>query len=588
MGHEAHQLLVVFVLLSVSLCLCGYSSGRAAKHATDGNARSDRDRSPLTVRKLLVVLLVAAAASANESTYRSMQSGSPTGGTPLYDHGLHGEGQIIAVLDTGVDIQNCYFAEPNGTLPPMNTRVDSYAVDPSRRKVIAYDFLYSCEVYPSSPYCDDPKSAGAFDNHGHGTRAAASAVADKGAPIAHDFGDAIATGAKLVVQDGGLSPTDACTSRPGFGCPVNLTPILNQAYRQGARIHSNSWGDRQGAGLSPPPTANYPQSARDVDAFIYSHPDMLVVFNTGNASGTPPVPASTLSAPGDAKNTLQAGGTRGYYLATDEVVSEFSLNGPTRDGRIKPDVVAPAVVVATDAGVQTGGRECEARSDAGTSWSSPSLAGAAALVRQYYTDGFYPSGSRNAADAIVPSAALMKATIIASTRALLGRASGLYVTPIAAPPSYEQGFGFPVLDDALFFAGDATGLRVVDTPTGLAQGETATLKLKVKAGSRLRAVLVWTDPPGTVRAVNDTTSQLVNDLDLRIDSHFGNEVLHPGQADRLNNVESVTIDNVAAGEYSISVSANRIASGPRQNYALVVTGQFENEEVPLKRRAARH
>jgi hypothetical protein len=188
------------------------------------------------VRKLLVAILLATTVEANETTIRTMQSGSPTGGTPLHDRGLHGEGQILAVLDTGLDIQNCYFAEADGSLPPFNTRPDSYNVDLTRRKVVAYDFLYSCDQYPGAQYCDDPRRPDAFDNHGHGTRAAASAVADKGAPIAHDYGDAIATGAKLIVQDGGLSPLDQCTSRPGFGCPVSMTPILNQAYQQGARI----------------------------------------------------------------------------------------------------------------------------------------------------------------------------------------------------------------------------------------------------------------------------------------------------------------------------------------------------------------
>ncbi|HKR67038.1 MAG TPA: hypothetical protein VJZ00_25150, partial [Thermoanaerobaculia bacterium] len=64
------------------------------------------------MRKLFAVVLIAATASANEVTYRSMQSGSPTGPTPVHDHGIHGEGQIIAVLDTGADYNSCYFAEP--------------------------------------------------------------------------------------------------------------------------------------------------------------------------------------------------------------------------------------------------------------------------------------------------------------------------------------------------------------------------------------------------------------------------------------------------------------------------------------------
>ena len=94
------------------------------------------------MRKFLVTVLLATAASANDVSIRSMQSGSHTGGTPIFDRGIHGQGQIIAILDTGLDYRNCYFAEPDGSLPPINTGthlggLQSNNIDPSRRKVIA-------------------------------------------------------------------------------------------------------------------------------------------------------------------------------------------------------------------------------------------------------------------------------------------------------------------------------------------------------------------------------------------------------------------------------------------------------------------
>src|SRR5699024_7669866 len=119
----------------------------------------------------------------------------------------------------------------------------------------------------------------------------------------------------------------------------------------GARIHTNSWGDRQGTPAQlPPPVANYPQSAYDVDAFVYTHPDMLVIFDTGNygASDQPPPtppPPMSVAAPGTAKNAIQVGGTR-PPMRTDGFLAFNTLYGPTRDGRIKPDVVGPATVLA--------------------------------------------------------------------------------------------------------------------------------------------------------------------------------------------------------------------------------------------------
>lgn len=548
------------------------------------------------MRKLFAMCLFAAfAARANETSIHTLQSGTQFGPMPLYDHGLHGEGQILAVLDVGVDYSSCYFAEENGALPPINTWASGALqwanVDLSRRKIVAYDFLYSCAQFPASPYCDDPATGLlAFDNQDHGTHAAASAVGDLAPFISHQFGDAIATGAKLVVQDAGLSPDDLCTSRPGIGCPVTMTPILDQAYRQGARIHSNSWGDRQGVPSgAPPPTANYTAAARDIDAFVASHPDLLVVFNTGNNGSTSAAPASSLSAPGCAKNTIQVGGTRTPSHA-DDYVSTFTLIGPTRDGRIKPDLVGPAIVLAGDAHVLVNS-SCGATTQAGTSWSSPTIAGAAALVRQYYTEGFYPTGVPTLSNAFTPTAALLKATLIASARRVPHKVTPQGNTIDTDPvPNYEQGFGFPVLDDALYFPGDAARLRAIDSTTGVSVGDAASTTLKIAAGTPLKVVLVWSDPAGVPR--NDATPQLVNDLDLRVitptGTLLGNERLHPGRPDRLNNVEAVTIDAPSDGTYTIDVTAARISSGARQPYALVITGAIADDPRRSRSRAVRH
>ena len=327
---------------------------------------------------------------------------------------------------------------------------------------------------------------------------------------------------------------------------------------------------------------------------------MLVVFDTGNQSTNVPPPASSVPAPGCAKNTMQVGGTR--YVGAhpyDDVVTPFSLVGPTRDGRIKPDVVAPSWVMAGDSDGDVTSNACIQSQQSGTSWSAPSIAGEAALVRQYYTDGFYPTGVATPAHAFVPSAALLKATLIAAARSV--PYDWIYNSGLSAAkpaPNYEQGFGFPVLDDALYFPGDRLRTRIVDVPLvqGLAQNETATLRLNVAAGTPLKAVLVWTDPAGTPRGVSDLTPELVNDLDLRIVDPtgltlLGNDSLHPGQPDRLNNVEAVSIEQPMSGLYTITVNAAQLRSGPRQSYALVITGDLMDAipsmPSPVRARAAR-
>jgi hypothetical protein len=282
-----------------------------------------------------------------------------------------------------------------------------------------------------------------------------------------------------------------------------------------------------------------------------------------------------LSSPGCAKNSLQVGGTRQDYR-DDSVLTSYTLFGPARDGRIKPDVVGPSFVLAGDSDLDVKTKNCDLSYQPGTSWASPSIAGAAALVRQYYTDGYYPSGLPTPSDRFTPTAALLKATIIAATRAVPIRATLNGLDTVALPvPSKEQGWGFPVLDDALYFPGDKLQTKIIEG--SVTQGQTATLRLQVNPGTPLRAVLVWTDPPGVV--TTGTSPNLVNDLDLRIGAL-------PSQPDRINNVEVINIAAPVSGTVSVDVTATRIASGAAQSYALVVTGDV-SAAASVKTRAVR-
>jgi hypothetical protein len=247
-------------------------------------------------------------------------------------------------------------------------------------------------------------------------------------------------------------------------------------------------------------------------------------------------------------------------------------------------------VTAGDAKVVTGS-ECNVTQQGGTSWSSPTIAGAAALVRQYYTDGYYPTGVATPSNMFTPSAALLKATIIAAAHRVPTKQTDTTDADTLPTPSREQGFGFPVLDDALYFPGDHAKLRVADVPlaSGLAQGDSSTLHFNVHAGSPLKVVLVWTDPAGVVRGNNDSTPELVNDLDLRVTSPSNTTFLGNGQADHINNVEAVSIDVPENGTYAITINAPHIAQGPRQSYAVVVTGDVDDAAPSSSRhRAVRH
>jgi hypothetical protein len=492
----------------------------------------------------------------NDTTIWVGQSGLDAGQTtPVFDRGLHGEGQIVGYIDTGVDPDGCHFRDPARGLPPVNA-CGGTAVDLAQRKVIAVDFLTASE-------CTGGISSTEWDTQGHGSHVGGTIAGDNFAnPIAHDPGDGMAPAAKLVVQDAGFL-TDNCGDLPGIGCPVvDLKPIFQQAYTQGARIHTNSWGDRENSN----PQNTYTAACQDVDEFMFSHPDFLILFAAGNSGPG----AGSVGSPSTAKNTISVGATLRGTAANS--MAGFSSCGPTADGRIKPDLTMPGsniVSARNDGNVTT--NNCTTVTMSGTSMASPGAAGMAALVRQYYTDGNYPSGAPVVADRFTPSASLIKATMLNSTKTMTGTGTG-------AVPNNCQGWGRVLLDDTLFFTGQARQLLAFDDP-GFPQGgagQVKTFTVTVAAGQALRTTLAWTDFPSTPAA----SVNLNNDLDLTVSGPSGtflgnvftaSQSTTGGLADRRNNVEQVTLLTPIAGSYTITVRAFNVPSSA-QAFSLVIAG----------------
>jgi hypothetical protein len=492
----------------------------------------------------------------NDTTVWVAQSGlDGAQTTPIFERGIHGEGQVVGYIDTGIDPDSCYFRDATLGLPPMNV-CGGTAADPAQRKVIAVDFSTASE-------CADGIAANEWDTQNHGTHVAGTIAGDNLAtPIGHDAGDGMAPGAKLVVQDAGFL-TDNCGDLPGIGCPVvDLKPFFEQAYVQGARIHTNSWGDNENAFVQN----NYSAACQDVDQFMFEHPDFLILFAAGNSGPR----AASVGSPSVAKNGISVGATlRGTQA---DSMAGFSSCGPAADGRFKPDLTMPGSrIVSARNDRNTASNNCNQIQMSGTSMASPGAAGMAALVRQYYTDGFFPTGGADPADAMTPSAALVKATMLNSTRAMAG-------TGVGPVPHACQGWGRVLLDDALYFTGQPRRLVSIDD-AGFAQGaagQDRQLVVEVAAGQSLRATLAWTDFPSTPAAAIN----LNNDLDLEVfgpSGTFLGNVFADGQsaaggaADRLNNVEQVFLATPEPGTYTITVRAFNVPSSA-QPFALVVSG----------------
>ncbi len=503
----------------------------------------------------------------NDAAAPIVQSGSVSGGRPIWSRGLRGEGQIIAVLDTGLDYDSCFFVEDDGTSPPMVLGTGTGFPDPNRRKVIVYDLLEDADfaLLPGA----------SFDNEGHGTSVAGNATSSRlDDPFGTTVENGMAPAAQLVVQDAGYG-IDNCADLSALGCPVvDLTPFLDQAVAQGANFHNNSWGDRE----EFIPKNTYTAPTADMDDAAWRHPGFLIVCAAGNDQNEG---IDSVASPGIGKNVLSVGATRNpAFGGTAEQLTSFSSLGWASDGRIKPDLTAPGqtYTAASDGNVLT--LNCTNRAVQGTSMASPITAGSAALVRQYFTDGFYPSGISQFDDGFAPSAALVKAT-------LLNGAVDMTETSTFPPNRYE-GWGRVHLENSLYFDGDARRIIATDARDHFTTSSLVPWETRIYAGGNpqagpLRFTLVWTDYPGDPAA----SVALVNDLDLVVEdlaqgrTFYGNQIdssitgggysTAGGSPDIVNNVEMVVFPPESQGTFDVRIVPSLLVEAP-QGFALVIGG----------------
>jgi len=441
------------------------------------------------------------------------------GSTPIFTHGIAGQQEVITMQDT----------EINPSHPNFNG--NSYGVNGTGPKVLA-------RYVPG----DSAGVVGAGDPHGgFMTGIAAGDGSTRNSWDASTY-DGMAVGAQIIFQDVG-NATAAAVYPP--------TDYYHDSYEYseanyGSKIHSNSWG-----GAGP-----YSDTEAMIDQYIWDSQDFLIFFPAGANYGS-----GNIDAQASAKNIVTVGATNDAGTA----FASYSSAGPASDGRLKPDVVCPGGDFSP--GIHSVNNAGGYTTMSGTSCSCSLAAGSAALVRQYYREGWYPIGTKIAANGWSPSAALIKATLI----------NGAIATGATAIPNYREGWGQLHLENSLYFSGDARKTAVVDNVNGLLTNDYVEYQYSVNTGQRLKISLVWTDYPGDPTA----SKMLVNDLNLLVTVPGGTQYkgnvfsggwsAAGGSNDTLNNVECVNIQTPVAGVYTIRVTGAAVALGP-QNFALVVSG----------------
>ena len=249
------------------------------------------------------------------------------------------------------------------------------------------------------------------------------------------------------------------------GIPTDPTSLFQYAYDQGARIHSNSWG-----GGDP---GDYDNQCEQFDAFVWRHKDFCFVIAAGNdgtdKDGNGRINPTSVTSPGTAKNCVTVGACENlrpefngekyggwwpddYPVApfksdpmanNPKQVVAFSSRGPTNDGRVKPDVVAPGTFILSTRSTRIAPNNFAWAAYppnkmyfhmGGTSMATPLTSGAVALIREFLRK------KRGIAN---PSAAMLKALLVAGAQRLPASSS------VGEVVDNDQGFGRVDLDRSL-------------------------------------------------------------------------------------------------------------------------------------------
>lgn len=268
---------------------------------------------------------------------------------------------------------------------------------------------------------------------------------------------------------------------------------------------------------------------------------------------------SNLSRLASAKNVLAVGA-----INTSLAIATFSSRGPTRDGRIKPDLVARGVnQYSTFPNNSYGTLQ-------GTSMSTPVVTGISALITEQWKilNGTSPDGD------------VLKALLIQGTRDL-GKPG----------PDYTFGFGLADAKASVdtVIANGTTEKRV--RRGSLRSGESIEYPFNLTNGATARLTLTWFDPELLGITTYDQIT-LINDLDLEITAPDGSTVfpwiLDPanidGDATRGRNsrdtVEQVEFLASQSGTYKAIVRASAIPGTDPQDFAIVGNADFGAPAAP--------
>lgn len=419
--------------------------------------------------------------------------------TPLYNRGLHGEGEIVGLIDTDLNKDHCSFS-------------DTVPIGPAHRKILAYNTFFgsaSHGTHVGGTLCGDAGTAGDTRGVAFAARMVYNFFPDQNEPSVFDHFDLHAS--------------------------------------QGARMHNNSWGDSS--------TRAYDGASRAIDSLSHDQEDNLIVFAVTDFN----IPVTN---PENAKNCLAVAASGGNNTMGQPSQEFYCAGGisPTLDGRRKPEIMAPGCNTASANNFSTCGTAVNSgTSMAAPAVTGTGALIRQYFQSGFYPsglpsapDGFIPTGQ-------LVKAALINSAVNISGESGFPSAREGWGRVLADNAVYFEGdFRHLIVRDVRNTALDAlaTGSSV-SLPVRVASGQP--LKITLAWADQPGAVNATFTPVNDLDLVVTSPTGLV----YRGNNFASGESAAGGNADAVNNLEQVLVSTPMDGVWTIDLVGTAVNVGPQ-------------------------
>lgn len=385
----------------------------------------------------------------------------------------------------------------------------------------------------------------------------------------HVAGTAIGDGNQSSLNGGsefqwkGIAPNATIISYEWF----NNNAELEEEYRNAIEnysidISTNSWGLNIGGYYPCEYMGNYTTGNLILDNIVNGGfgKKVLIIWAAGNDrarglcgtnSTNPNNNYMNIPPYGTGKNIL----TIGAINSDDDSMTSYSSWGPTDDGRIKPELVAPGDEIRGDTGIKSTIPSNSYTTYYGTSMASPAVAGVSALIIENFIKNYnykpWPSTTK---------------AILIHTATDLGREG----------PDYSFGYGKINAIEAIELINKEN--KFVNNTL---INNSKEYNINIINETELKLTLVWDDAPPTINSIK----QLVNNLDLivispnlttyypfTLDKNNLSQIAQINQPDNINVIEQVLVNNPENGTWTIIINNTNLIT--TQDFSLVSNIEF--------------